>query len=96
MNPHPSAPYDEMDGPHSYPMDDVLDDEYGTAFNGSSGHVHRSVYTRTRTGYGVQVLTYVLPVRNPSAHFTVQSRSSRSGKRCALTALCSTTSLLQP
>ena len=37
VNPHPSAPYDEMDCPNSYPTDDVSDDEYGTTFNGSCG-----------------------------------------------------------
>ena len=37
VNPYPSAPYDDMDGPNSYPIDDVSDDEYETAFNASSG-----------------------------------------------------------
>ena len=36
VNPHLSAAYDEMDGSNSYLGDDISDDEYGTALNGSS------------------------------------------------------------
>lgn len=48
MNGHASASYDEMDGPNPYIIDDVSDDEYGTAFTagyGLGGRYHVSFST---------------------------------------------------
>jgi len=48
VNGHASASYDEMDGPNPYIIDDVSDDEYGTAFTagyGLGGRYHVSFST---------------------------------------------------